>query len=506
MQSTNRILVTVGIMVGMLLAALEALVVTAIMPTIVNNFKGLEIYSYVFSVYLFTSTVSMPLWGKLSDTYGRSKCFQLGTIIFLLGCLLCGLSQSMTQLIVFRAVQGIGAGAITPITQVIIGDVYNLVERSRMQVLFSVLWVIASLSSPFLGAYISETFSWRWIFYLNIPFGLFAILMVNIGLREKRIENKNKVNIDVIGATILTLSILLLLLGCSGNSWQISSQLKNLFILISLLSLLFFIKTQKTSTEPFLPLPLFNEVVFFVSVITNFLVGVSVFGVIPFLTFYAQIILRVAPNEVGLTLMPLMLGWVLISIIAGWLILSFSYRKIVVLGMVSIVAGFCFLLSLTANPSKTQLYTGAAFIGVGLGFSMLTLIIAVQNKLPNNIGISTASLLFSRNIGGVIGTTIMGAIVNLGLAKHLSLISQENLKNYQNSVVAFSNINSALDAINNKALPENLILILHSAIADSIKAVFIFAFVVSLIALVTVFTLPNQLLTDDSSNLDISAT
>lgn len=504
MQPKNKVLVTVGIMLGMLLAALEALVVTAAMPTIVNELKGLDIYSLVFSIYLFTSTLSMPIWGKLSDLYGRGRCFQIAILVFLFGCLLCGISQSMIQLVIFRAIQGIGAGGITPITQIIIGEIYTLSERSRMQILFSGLWVIASFSGPFIGGYITEVLSWHWIFYLNIPFGLLAALITKIGLKETINKSVGASAIDKPGAIVLSIGIVLLLLACSGNTWQISDWVKFIFAFISLCFFIVFLLVEKTSVEPLLPLSLFREKVFLVSVIANFLVGISTFGSIPFLTLYAQVVLRTKPSEVGLILVPLMLGWVLVSIIAGRLILSVSYRKIVITGMFSIVVGFCFLMLLLLNNTKTQLYISSGAIGIGLGFSMVTLIIAVQNTLLNNIGVTTSSILFSRNIGGVIGTTIMGAFMNWKLDKYLCSFSQSNITDDKNILSITSNINSAMDAINQSSLPENIMLQLQPAFAGSINTVFIFAFFISLAALVTVFMLPKGLLVSQSSSLDIN--
>ncbi|HEX7955725.1 MAG TPA: MDR family MFS transporter [Pyrinomonadaceae bacterium] len=421
MSSRRRLAVTLGVITGMFLAALEATVVGTAMPTVISSLGGLNHYSWVFSAYLITSTVTVPVWGKLSDLYGRRLFFQLGIAVFLLGSVLSGMANTMTQLIVFRAVQGLGAGALVPLGMTIIGDVYTVEERARMQAFFSGVWGISSVVGPVVGGFITDQLSWRWVFYINVPFGILAALIMQLALKEPR--RHGRPSIDYAGAALLMVSITLLMLALveGGATLREAASARNLGLLAAAAALAaLFLYVERRARDPIVPLGLFRNRVVTVAVAAGFLAGVAMFGAISFVPLFAQGALGSTATEAGSLLTPLMLSWVGLSIVGGRLLLKVGYRPTTLAGLFLLTLGFALLSSFQRTTPRVWLYVDLILIGAGLGLTMLTLLIAVQQSVGRaQLGIATSLNQFSRSIGGAVGVAIMGAVLSAGLASHL---------------------------------------------------------------------------------------
>jgi EmrB/QacA subfamily drug resistance transporter len=495
MSVRRRWAVTAGIMTGMFLAALEATVVGTAMPTVIASLGGLNHYSWVFSAYLITSTVTVPVWGKLSDLYGRRIIYQIGIAVFLLGSVLSGLSGSMTQLIVFRAIQGLGAGALVPLGMTIIGDIFTLEERARMQAYFSGVWGFASVVGPIAGGFITDQLSWRWVFYINLPIGLITALILGLSLKEPK--RTARPAIDYFGAGLLMASITLLMLGLvESTSFSALLVPHNLALFAGafVLAILFFF-IEHRAADPIIPFQLFRNRVVSVSITAGFLGGVAMFGAISFVPLFAQGALGASATEAGSLLTPLMLSWVGMSIVGGRLLLKIGYRTTAIVGFIFLTLGFVFLSLFERDTMRLWLYVDLILIGAGLGLTMLTLMIAVQQAVPRNqLGIATSLNQFSRSIGGAIGVAVMGAVLSAGLATQLGeYASKENsgLTREQAAALA-SNPNALIEPSARAGLSPEAFNALQNAMAGAIHNVFWIGTALAALALLVAFYLPRN--------------
>ncbi|MDQ4120433.1 MAG: MFS transporter [Acidobacteriota bacterium] len=496
MSVRRRWAVTAGIMTGMFLAALEATVVGTAMPTVIASLGGLNHYSWVFSAYLITSTVTVPVWGKLSDLYGRRLIYQIAIAVFLIGSVLSGVSTTMTQLIVFRALQGLGAGGLVPLGMTIIGDIFTLEERARMQAYFSGVWGFASVVGPIAGGFITDQLSWRWVFYINLPIGLITALILGLALKEPK--STDRPAIDYLGAALLMASITLLMLGLV-ESTSLSSLLAPhnlaLFAGAFVLAILFFF-VERRAADPIIPFQLFRNRVVSASITAGFMAGVSMFGVISFVPLFAQGALGSSATEAGSLLTPLMLSWVGMSIIGGRLLLKIGFRTTAIIGFIFLTLGFAFLSLFQRDTMRLWLYVDLILIGAGLGLTMLTLLIAVQQAVSREqLGIATSLNQFSRSIGGAIGVAVMGAVLSAGLATQLiEFTSKENsgLSREQAAALA-SNPNALIEPSARAGLSPEAFNALQNAMAGAIHNVFWIGTLLSALALlVTFFYLPRS--------------
>ncbi|MCD9189570.1 MAG: MFS transporter [Pyrinomonadaceae bacterium] len=497
MSSRRRWAVTLGVMTGMFIAALEATVVGTAMPTVISSLGGLNHYSWVFSAYLVTSTVTVPVWGKLSDLYGRRLLYQIGIGVFLLGTLLSGLSGTMTQLIIFRAIQGLGAGALVPLGMTIIGDIYTVQERAKMQAFFSGVWGLSSVVGPVVGGFITDQLSWQWVFFINIPVGIVAAAIIGFALKEPKLTAKPK--IDYAGAALLMTAISLLMLALveGGSSLTVLLQLHNILLIGgSIILLVIFYIVEKRASDPIIPFDLFQNKTVSVSVIAGFLAGVAMFGAISFIPLFAQGALGSTATEAGSLLTPLMLSWVSMSIIGGRLLLRVGYRPITVVGFVILTVGFVLLALFGRETPRFWLYFDLVLIGCGLGLTMLTLLIAVQQAVERTkLGVATSLNQFSRSIGGAFGVAIMGTVLSSGLAANLNEIAlQGNTSLTVERAAEFaSNPNALIDPQAKAAISPETLDVLQQAMASSIHTVFWVGAVISVFALLVIFFfLPKQ--------------
>ncbi|HQU86803.1 MAG TPA: MDR family MFS transporter [Pyrinomonadaceae bacterium] len=497
MSSRRRWAVTIGVMTGMFIAALEATVVGTAMPTVIASLGGLNHYSWVFSAYLVTSTVTVPVWGKLSDLYGRRLIYQIGIGAFLLGTLLSGFSGTMTQLIIFRAIQGLGAGALVPLGMTIIGDIFTVQERAKMQAFFSGVWGLSSVIGPVVGGFITDQLSWQWVFFVNIPVGIAAAAIIGFALKEPKLTAKPK--IDYLGAGLLMTAISLLMLALveGGTSLSVLMQPHNVLLIGGSLILLFlFYKVEQRASDPIIPFEMFKNKTVSVAVSAGFLAGVAMFGAISFIPLFAQGALGSTATEAGSLLTPLMLSWVTMSVIGGRIMLKTGYRSITVVGFIVLSVGFVLLAMFQRDTPRIWLYIDLVLIGAGLGLTMLTLLIAVQQAVERTkLGVATSLNQFTRAIGGAFGVAIMGTVLSAGLATNLNKIavSGNTPLTVEKAAEFAGNPNALIDPQAKAAISPETLDVLQQAMAISVHKVFwVGAFLSMLALLVVFFFLPKQ--------------
>ncbi|MBF8300923.1 MAG: bmr3 [Acidobacteria bacterium] len=402
----RRRAITAGLLLGMGLGALEATVVGTAMPTVIATLGGLAHYSWVFSAYLLTSTASVPIWGRLSDLYGRRRMYLTGIVIFLVGSMMAGAATSMTTLIVARTIQGLGAGAIIPLSMTIVGELYTLAERARTQALFSGVWGVASVAGPLVGGYITDTLSWRWVFYLNLPLGLLAATVLM--LAYPKTHRIHAVRVDWLGAGLLFggISALLIALGADagGAAWG--------FAATATVLLAAFVAVERRVPAPILPLDLLGSPLIARTFIVVFLVGMALFGAIAFIPLFVQGVMGATATQAGQVLTPLFLGWVIMSIAAARLTVKVGYRGLAIAGSVLMTLGFVGLTLVGADSPRGAVLVAGMLIGSGMGLSMLSLLLAVQHGVDRaHLGIATSLNQFSRSIGAAVGIAAMGALM-----------------------------------------------------------------------------------------------
>ncbi len=479
-MSRNRIiLVTAGIMLSLFLASMESTVVATAMPTIVGQLGGLEHYSWVFSAFMLASTAAVPLYGKLSDIYGRRRLYVSAMALFLIGSVWCGLANSMTSLIFARALQGIGAGGILPLAFILIGEMFTLEQRAKMQGLFSGVWGVSSIVGPLLGGFLVDQLSWRWIFYINVFPGLLAGALVALAWRDAHAHGQDRPAIDYAGAALLTVGVVMLLLGLMGSgtsSWILISGSVVLFILL--------VWVERRAADPVLPLSLFGDRLFATATAHGVFTGWALFGSVSFIPLFVQSVMGTTATQAGITLTPLLLGWVTASIIGTRLMLVIGYRRLGLIGTASFTVGAFLMSQAGMNTSQTSLMVFVTLMGIGMGLSIPAYLIAVQTSVNRRqLGTATSTLQFSRSIGGTLGVSVMGAALSARLASNLveSRLDPELVR-------------QLLDP-----LPGSQVVIAEgarAAMADAIHLVFIIAFVAAALAMVTVFFTPRKELTE----------
>ncbi|MGH8983830.1 MAG: MDR family MFS transporter [Acidimicrobiia bacterium] len=406
-----------GLMAGMFLAALDQTIVATALPTIVGELGGLDQISWVASAYLLTSTAVMPVVGKLSDLYGRRQLFQASIVVFLAGSLLAGIAQDMGQLIAFRAIQGLGAGGLLVLTFAIVGDVVAPRERGRYQGYVASVFAVASVAGPLLGGFLVDSLSWRWVFYVNLPVGVVALVVTSSALRlpVRRLGHR----IDYLGAALLVGSItsLILLTVWGGNEYPWGSPtIVGLGVTGALLVGLFVLQ-ERRAAEPILPLRLFRESVFTVSSITAFTVGLAMFGAILYLPIYLQIVKGSDATNSGLLLLPIMAGILTGSTTCGRIITRIGrYRPFPIIGLALMTTGFVCFSRLDASTSRLASSAFMLLVGVGIGFVTPVLVLAVQNAVSRrDLGAATSAVTFVRTMGGAFGAAVFGAVLNARL-------------------------------------------------------------------------------------------
>ena len=411
-----------GLMLGMLLAALDQTIVATALPTIVGDLGGLNHLSWVVTSYLVASTVTTPLYGKISDLYGRKKVFQFAIVVFLIGSALAGLSQNMTELIAFRGLQGLGAGGLMTLAMTIIGDIVPPRERGRYQGYMGAVFALASVIGPLLGGFFVDQLSWRWVFYVNLPVGAVALVVTSavLDLPHRRISH----SIDYLGTALLVGSVgsILLAVTWGGTEYAWGSSTIITLAIVGAALLAAFIAVERRVAEPVLPPYLFRNRVFTVATAVMFIVGLAMFGGIIYLPLFLQVVTGRSATNAGLLLLPLILGIMFTAILSGRVISRTGrYKAFPVAGMLVMAAGM-YLLS-TMGPTTTTLETSAYMVvlGLGLGMVMQVLVLAVQNAVDHrDLGTATGAATFLRSMGGSFGVALFGAVLSNRLATNLA--------------------------------------------------------------------------------------
>lgn len=509
----RRQFITLGaVMLGMFLGSLDQTIVGTALPKIVGELNGLEHYSWVITGYLVASTAMVPIFGKISDIFGRKWLYMLGIGVFLAGSMLSGLAQSMDELIVFRTFQGLGAGAMMPIAQAIVGDIFPPAERGKYQGLLGSVFGLAVIIGPTLGGYITDNLTWRWVFYVNVPFGLLALLAVFLVFPSHTALHRRH-SIDWLGSAALIGSVVPLLLAISLGSTQPdgrstfawdSVQILGLFVVAIGVGIAF-LAIERRAAEPTLPLDLFRNRIFTASAIITFLTMAGMYGAILYIPLFVQDVLGQSATDSGVILEPMMVGVIVVSIVSGQLLSRTGrYKVIAIVGTAVMAVGMYLLSTMTIQTNNDALVRNMVVLGLGLGTSMALFTIIVQNAFPaDRLGVVTASLSFFRSIGGAVGAAMLGSVMTnrftdqlqAGLRALPATVQAQTGALTQNAQVLMNATNAEIaQALQpygaaGAAIAGQLETIRATAIADGISEVFLIGAGLTMIALVTAFFL-----------------
>ncbi|MDT2758739.1 MDR family MFS transporter [Enterococcus xiangfangensis] len=418
-RKTNVKVVTAGIFIATFMSAIEGTIVTTAMPTIVGSLHGIEIMNWVFSIYLLTNAMITPIYGKLADKIGRKPIFIVGILLFVLGSALCGMSNEMLTLIIARAIQGIGAGAIMPVSLTIIADLYDLEKRAKVLGLTSAAWGIASVFGPLAGGLIVDTVGWHWIFFINVPIGLGLIGLLQYFFVEEK-KNHQAKKMDILGSLFLMLTLLSLLLGFQLLGDEGLSLAVGALFIASVLALVFFIQTEKRAVDPVINLKLFSNQTFasvniVAALISGFLMGLDVY-----IPMWMQGVLGKPAGVGGLVLAPMSIVWMYGSFLSGRLLRKYSVKWILIVGLTIILLGGGTLLALPQQSPFWLFFIITGVLGVGYGLSITTTTVEAQASVPKEeIGVATSFNTLSRTIGQTVMVALFGIILNVANSRQL---------------------------------------------------------------------------------------
>ncbi|HZH62905.1 MAG TPA: MDR family MFS transporter, partial [Metabacillus sp.] len=435
-RKTNRPYVLATVMLAMFMAAIEATIVATAMPAIVAELEDFSLYSWVFSSYLLMNAVTVLIYGKLSDLFGRKPVLTVGIIIFLIGSILCGVASSMEMLIFARFVQGVGAGAVMPIATTIVGDLYTKEERAKIQGYLSSVWGISAILGPAIGGLLVEFVSWRFVFWMNVPLGILAIVGLYLFLHEN-IE-KHKPKIDYGGAIFLTIAItsFMFILVEGGVRFEWLSTPVFLLGALTLLSFFVFVLYERKLDEPMMPFELWNERSILIANLTSLTTGVMLIGLSTFLPTFVQGVMEEKPIVAGFTLTTMSIGWPIAATISGRAILKIGFRATSIFGGISLILGSIVFIFLSSSDSPIFAAFGSFLIGVGMGLTTTAFIVSIQSTVEwNKRGVATATNMFMRNVGSTIGAALLGGILNSQLISFFTIKGVEDELNLDSTTM-----------------------------------------------------------------------
>ena len=487
-KTTNKKMVTVAMLVAILLVAIDVSVVSTATPKIIDDLNGLHLLSWVFAIYTLTTAVTTPIYGKLADLFGRKKIFIIGVILFVIGSMLSGAAQSMHQLIWFRALQGIGAGAVMPVTFTIIGDIYPGEQRAKMQGIFSSVWGVAGLLGPLVGGLFVDHLSWRWIFYINLPIGIITLILIMSFFHES-LEKRERRSIDYLGAATFTIAISSLLFallngGNEGYAWN-SVVIISSFIIAAVFLILFIIIETKVS-DPIIPSSIFTIPTILISNLIGFLFSFVLIGLNVYLPMWIQVILGHSATSSGLTLMPMSIAWPLGATIAGRYMYKIGAKFTTVVGAVFILAGTSWLLAVGIGTPYWYFVGIMIVIGLGMGYVSTPTTVIVQSSVGWKMrGAATASNNFMKSVGQTIGIAVFGTIFNQGIASYMK-------ENTTSDKALRGDFNSLINSDVLSTLPDLTVHYIKNTMAHGLHIVFIGMFIFAIITIVTTFFLPSH--------------
>ncbi|MBY8911322.1 MFS transporter [Bacillus sp. YC2] len=412
-SNSKRTLLITGLIIAMFFSALDGTIVGTAIPKIVGDLGGLSMMTWLTTAYLLTSTTVVPIAGKLADLLGRRVVYVSGLIIFMGASALCGMANNMTELIIFRGLQGIGGGVMMPMAMIVIGDLFTGKQRAKFQGLFGAIYGLASVIGPQIGGWIVDSLNWKWVFYINLPVGILAVIFIARGLQGKK--QTGPINFDIAGIFTMIVGIVSLLLALSfggkdyaWGSWQIIS----LFAL-ALIGIVGFVIAECKAKEPILPMHLFKNRTFTVLNLIGFFMSIGMFGAVTFVPFFMQGIIGVSATASGTIMTPMMVSMIITSIIGGQLVYKIGIKPQIMIGMLIMAVGFFLLTTLQLDTSKLAATCYMAVIGLGMGLVMPLLTLALQETFSKEeLGVVTSSSQFFRMIGGTFGITVLGAVMN----------------------------------------------------------------------------------------------
>ena len=414
-----------GVMVAIFLAAIESTVVALAMPTVVASLGGVRYYSWVFSGYLLTQTVTMPLWGRLSDVFGRRAMYLTGLATFLAGSALSGAAHDMGQLIVFRMIQGLGAGSLMTLGYTLVGELFGLERRAKMQGYLSGVWGVASMVGPPVGGLLTDFVSWRWVFYMNLPFGVVAMALIWAALRHEAPPTRRGA-LDYRGAACFTLGLTLVLLalveaGREGGGW---SPRAVVLLAAGVAALGVLVAIERRAADPILPPRLFESRMIVAAVATRLLVGTAMFGALAFIPLFVQKVTGLSATGSGAVLAPFVIGWVVFSPLSARLVLRVGYRPVVAAGMACLTGAFWLMSRWDVGLTLTGAMRDVALAGVGMGLVVVPMLIAVQSAVDrSDLGVATSLIQLMMSVGGMLGVAVMGTVMTHRLDAGLPLVA-----------------------------------------------------------------------------------
>src|SRR4051812_27804956 len=473
-----------GLLLVMLLAALDSTIVSTALPTIVGDLGGLEHLAWVVTGYLLAQTIVTPIYGKLGDLYGRKIVLQSAVVLFLVGSALCGLSRSMMQLIAFRALQGLGGGGLMVTSQAVVGDIIPPRDRGRYQGIFGAVFGLASIAGPLLGGYFTTHLSWRWIFYVNLPLGVVALVVLAATLPARSERRSHAV--DYAGAALLAvvLSAVTIVSDLGGGIYPWSSPLILGLIAIAVVGLALFVWIERRAPEPVLPPRLFANPSFSITSIVGLIVGFAMFGSITYFPVFLQVVRGVSPTASGMEMLPMMGGMLITSMLSGQLISRTGrYKLFPILGTGVMTAGLFLLSRLALDTGALVTSAYILLLGVGLGSVMQVLVIAVQNAVEyRDLGVATSGATLFRLIGGSLGTAVLGAVFASQLAAHLAQVDGG----------AAMGGTHAMSVQSLTTMPPELRARYAAAFTSAVDAVFLVASIVSAFGFALIWLMPER--------------
>ncbi|HSJ37266.1 MAG TPA: MDR family MFS transporter [Planococcus sp. (in: firmicutes)] len=486
MNTTNRPLVLASVMLAMFVGAVEATIVATAMPSIAADLGGFSKYSWVFSAYLLMTTVTVLIYGKLSDIFGRKPIFTFGILLFLFGSLMCGLASSMDQLIIYRLIQGMGAGAVLPIATTIVGDIYSAEERAKIQGYLSSVWGISAVSGPAIGGILVATVGWEYVFWVNIPLGILALAGVLMFLKEPK--RSGKPSIDYTGALLLTtglVSVLYLLVeGGVGFDWLSASA--GILMAVAVLSFTLFVVVERKAKDPIMPFDIWKNRTILYANLVSLATGIILISVSSYLPTYVTGVMEQPAAIAGFTLTAMSIGWPIAATLSGRLLVRFGYFRTSLAGGVFLVIGALLFVVMRPEYGPWWAALSSFIIGIGMGLTSTAFIVSIQGAVTyEKRGVATASNMFMRNLGSTIGVALLGTVLNTSLLNYFAGSAEGQGHD-------LDSINTLLTVESRANMPAQTLQYLQEGLSLALQNVYALMAVFAVISLMLIFGLPRD--------------